>query len=209
MITLTVRNNFPEVQRKLEALSQNVRDRVIPAALNKVADKARTEMKRRIAAEFNIKQGDVNSQLEVSKASRKLGIFEVRLQPFGRRRGHISRNVMLFKAMPTKPTSYKTVRAQIHGKWVTMKVPVGGGVSVEIRRGQRKTIEGAFIANKGRTVFIRTGKDRLPIKGVETVDVPSMFNKRTINAAVMRKIETDLPVEFDRAIKLAIDKGWR
>ena len=204
MIALSVKVDFKDVQRKLDALAETTRNRVIPMALNRTADKARAEMTRRITAEYNIKAGEARSQLRIRKSSRKLGVYDVELEAFGRRRGHLSRNVMLFKAKATKPTGYKVVKAKIKGQWRTIRVPVGGGVSVEIKRGSRKVIAGAFIANKGRTVFIRTESDRLPIEGVETIDVPSMFNKRTINAAVLNKIKQDMPVEFDRAIKAVL-----
>jgi hypothetical protein len=73
---------------------------------------------------------------------------------------------------------------------------------VKIKKaGPRKLIKGAFIGNKGRTVFERAGSGvgRLPIRAVETIDVQQMFNTRRLNAAVINKINQLLPIEFARA----------
>ena len=92
--------------------------------------------------------------------------------------------------------------------WRTRTVAVGGGVSVKIlKSGPRKVITGAFIGNKGRTVFTRVqGAGRLPIKAVETVDIPQMFNTRRINAKVVQRMGEIFDIEFDRATKLAISR---
>ena len=62
-------------------------------------------------------------------------------------------------------------------------------------------ITGSFIGNQGRTVFVRTGKDRLPIKAVNTIDVPQMFNTRRINQAVQRIMQERFATNFDRALR--------
>ena len=56
-----------------------------------------------------------------------------------------------------------------------------------------------------RTAF-REGKARLPIKPLSTIDVPQMFAARKSIDRVLRVIERELPVEFDRAIKLALER---
>lgn len=198
---------IPEVQRKMAGLASDLRDKVMAAALNKTAAKAKSEMSRRIRDEFAIKASDVNPLLSIRKASAKGNVLEAVLEAFPRRRGRRSRNVMLFGAKQVRGQKTKRVRVQVApGQWRMMDVPIGGGVSVLISKAKgRKLIEGAFIANKGRTVFIRTGNGR-KIKAVETIDVPSMFNTRRINQAVVRKIEADLMVEVDRAIKFYLSK---
>lgn len=84
------------------------------------------------------------------------------------------------------------------------------GVTVRIRRdGGRKLIKGAFIANKGRTVFIREPyplTKRLPIRGVETIDVPQMFNSRPIMRRVLERVRAEFPKEFDRAAAYLLDR---
>ena len=45
--------------------------------------------------------------------------------------------------------------------------------------------------------MIREGRARLPIKALQTIDVPSMFNTRRINAKVIAFIKAKLPTIFD------------
>ena len=74
------------------------------------------------------------------------------------------------------------------------------------KAGGLKRIEGAFLGNKGRTVFRRVGKDRLPIEPLQVIGFSQMFSSRRISKRVMDKINADLPVEIDRSIKLLIGR---
>ncbi|MBC7600863.1 MAG: hypothetical protein H7238_17875, partial [Polaromonas sp.] len=73
---------------------------------------------------------------------------------------------------------------------------------VQIRKaGGKKALGSAFIGNKGRTIFVRTGKARLPIKALQTIDVASMFNTRRVNAKVLKLIEAKFPDIFANEVK--------
>lgn len=182
MIDIHLRTEFSGVMRMLDKLPDDLHDKALSMAMNKVGAKAKTEMVRGITQEFAIKASEVREQVYLTRASKSGSNLRVVLEAFGKRRGHRSRNVMLFAAKQTK-------------QGVTVKILKGGG---------RKLIKGAFIANQGRTVFIREGKKRLPIKGVETIDVPQMFNTRRVSERVMHRIRTELPVEVDRAVKVVL-----
>ena len=189
---------------KLGNINKIVKEKAAAAAINKTAAKGRSEMTRQITAEYNIKARDVRAQLSINPASFKNGKIEATLTAFGKRRGHRSRNVILFDARqvagngPPKKVNVKFPG----GQWRTIIVREGGGVSIKIKRtGGRKLIKGAFIGNKGRTVFIRTGDGR-GIKAVETIDVPQMFNTKSINRAVLDRITQEFPVEMRRALAL-------
>lgn len=183
---LTISHNFPDVQRRLDALRNDTARVVAARALNRTAEQARTQMSREIRAEFNLKAAKVNEKLKVKRATFKAGMLGLQAElssrdPSGRRRAI---NVVSFGARKTK-----------------------AGVSVKIKRsGARKTIRGAFIGNKGRTVFIRVGTKRLPIKPVQTIDVPQMFNVRRINAAVVAAIRGRFPVIFERELAYELSK---
>lgn len=180
MFRIDVQHNIKSAAADLAKLAASIQNRAIGAAVKKTVEKGRAEMARQITGEFNIRAGDARSQLKIWYERGGGAVQVARLQAFGRRRGHTSRNVMVFGARPSKD-----------------------GVSVQIKRtGGRKVIKGAFIGNKGRTVFMRVGRRRLPIKAVETIDVPQMFNARRINAAVVKKIQSDFPVELARAIAM-------
>ena len=72
MALLKIKTNFPEVDRNLRKLRLDVQKKVVPAALNKTAKKASTEMTRAITQEFNIKRADVSKRIRIIRASRKL-----------------------------------------------------------------------------------------------------------------------------------------
>lgn len=182
---LSLRTDFREVKAKLARLPDDLRDRAISMSLNRTGDKGRAEANRAIAETYAIPAREVGAQVSVRRASRNSLVVEIEAFPV--RRGHRSRNVMLFSARQTKQ-----------------------GVTVRIRRdGGRKLIKGAFIANKGRTVFIREPyplTKRLPIRGVDTIDVPQMFNSRPIMRRVLERVRAECPKEFDRAAAYLLDR---
>ncbi|WP_201212859.1 phage tail protein [Rhodocyclus purpureus] len=199
MVKINVRHNLKEQASALRKVAVGLRSVAINEAINKTASKARSDMVKKITDEFNIDKSEARSQLKVSRAKDRSNLVAV-IQAFPRRRGHRSRNVMLFNAEPAPGTATKRIAVLLGGRWVTLTVPVGGGVSVQIKRnGPRKIIKGAFIGNKGRTVFERTGDGR-KIKAVETVDVPSMFNTKRINGFVVKRIQENFPKELRKAI---------
>lgn len=208
VIKIDVQHNIREAATSLAKLKKDLQDKAVNAALNKTADKARAEMTRQVTAEFNVKAKDVRSQTQVRRANGGSSSQIAVLYAFPKRRGHRSRNVMLFDARPAPGKTKKRVNVQLKsGQWITVNVPVGGGITVKIKKnGPRKLIEGAFIANKGRTVFRRTGDGR-KIKAVETIDVPSMFSTWHIQDKVVRKIKADFPVELQRAVAMYLAKG--
>lgn len=74
---------------------------------------------------------------------------------------------------------------------------------------KRRVFKGAFIANKGRTVFVRKGKSRLPIQPVFGPSLPREFLKKKIitlfNAVGLRRFRELFPKE----LKFRMGKGKR
>lgn len=181
---LTISTNFADVQRKLDALQADMRNTVLVRTVNKTIDGAKVDMGRSIRQEFNVTATYVRERLRVRKASFKAGRFNVEAELIGGNSKRRSANVIAFAARQVK-----------------------AGVSVKIKRaGSRKVIKGAFIGNKGRTVFRRVGDTRLPIEPVRTIDVPQMFTTRRINSAVIRAIEKKLPAIFEREARFALSR---
>lgn len=184
----TVKHNFPEVQRQLDQLREDVARRALSSAVNKTLAQAKTRMIRAITAEFNIKAGAVRESLRVSNASARFGSYAITgFLESPSKRGR-SRNLIHFGAKQTPQ-----------------------GVSVKIKRdGPRKVIRGAFIALKdnqyGGTVFIRKGKARLPIEAKQTIDVAQMFNTKRINAAVVAMMKDKFPQVFANEAKFYLDR---
>jgi hypothetical protein len=194
---LTIATNFPSVAAKLSKLQADIRQRALASAMNKTIALARTQMTREIAAEFNVSAGYVRNRLRVRRASGK-SQFNIEAALMGgksdRRR---SANVIAFvEKFVTLAQARKRAKAgDLKQLFVKIK-----------RKGGKKAIKGAFIGNKGRTVFERVGKARLPIKPVQTIDVAQMFNTRRINEAVVRLMLTRFPQQFDSEARFFISR---
>ncbi len=177
------------VKKELARIQRDMQDKVLAPALNKVGQKARTEMVRAITGEFAIKSGEIRPRLSLSRATRSALV--VVLDPYASRRRGRSLNLIRFLER-----SVSLAEGRRRGKAGTRNQ-----LHFQIKRqGGKKTIPGAFIGNKGRTVFRRVGKDRLPIAALSTIDVPQMFSTRRIQARVMDRIERELGVEVRRAV---------
>lgn len=195
MVSFSIKSDFSSVKNKLDALSNDLQKRVVPAALNKVIAKANTEMARQITSEFNIKQQDVRARLRITRAKKNYDRWVARLDPFASARAGRSLNLIRFvEKSVTLAERNRRIKANTLQD-LRFKIKRGAGA---------KIIKGAFIANNGRTVFIREGKGRLPIKALSTIDVPQMFNTRRIQRVVIDRIKRDMAIEFDRAIKAAL-----
>jgi hypothetical protein len=214
IMQLSIKTDFRDVQRKVDRLSREMQNKVIPAAINKVAPKARTAMIRQITSEFNIRADEVRSRLRLIKARRNLERWMATLDPFASSRRGRSLNLIRFiEGSITLAEAKRRVRKGEGGayqlnKSVTRQKALQMRFKIK-RRGSKQTVTGAFIGNKGRTVFVRLGDKQLPIKALSTIDVPQMFNTRRVQAEVIKVINRELPIEFDRAIKAAVAGVFR
>lgn len=194
-----------EVQRRLRNLSREMQGKALQPAINKVAEKARAEINRAIPGEFAVKASEVRQAIEIRKAG--AGRLEAVVSIFGSRnkRGR-SMNLIHFLAA-------------VQGAGRAMKVRGAKGKKAELaalerqlgfiikRGGGLKKIEGAFVGNKGRTIFRRAGRERLPIEPLRVIGFAQMFNSRRISERVMAKLDQDLLAEVDRAIARLLARG--
>lgn len=174
---LTITHNFPEVERQIQRLQADIARQATSRALNRTVEQAKTAMGREIRAEFNMTASTVNQSLRIRRASARGGVLalDAELSSISRP-GKRSLNLAHFSARQ-----------------------ILKGVSFKIKRGgPRKTIPGAFMINDGKTVMIRKGKARLPIKALQTIDVGQMFNTKRINETVVRVIKQKFPEIFMR-----------
>lgn len=186
---IVITTNFPEIAKRLEGLRQDIATKATARAVNATVAQARTAMSKEIRSEFNISAAKVREKLFIKRASFKGGVLGVEgvlesKYVGGKRR---ALNLINFGATQT-----------------------GRGVSVRIKKGAgRKTVRGAFIGNNGRTVFERVGNKRLPIRPVQTIDVPQMFNTRRIKAAVAAAMQMRFPAIFERELAYALTQFAR
>jgi hypothetical protein len=181
---LSIKTNFPEVQRKLAELQEGVARQATARALNRTVEQAKTAMSKEIRQEFVLPAAKVNASLRIKRAQAAAGLLNLQAALESPAKRGRSLNLANFGARQTKK-----------------------GVSFKIKRsGSRVVIPGSFLINGGKTVMIRVGKQRLPIKALQTIDVAQMFNTQRINAKVVQVIKDRFPVIFEREAKFYLDK---
>jgi hypothetical protein len=198
MIKIEVKG-IAQVQAKLAGIRRDMQAKVLQPAINKVADKARAEINRAIPQEYNVKASEVRNAVTLRRA--QAGRLEAVISVFGsaRKRGR-SMNLIHFlqtvvqagEQIKLRGAKGKKSEMAALQKQLGFLIKKGGGL---------KKIEGAFVGNKGRTIFRRTGNARLPIEPLQVIGFSQMFKSRKIEQRIMEKIAAEFPVEIDRAIK--------
>lgn len=209
MASIKLKTNFPAVMAKLQTMANDIATLAVVSTINKTLAQGKTAMVKAITEEFAIKASDVRPLLVLSKAkfSKSALNATATMEAFGKRRGHRSRNVMLFGAKQIKGKKQTIVEYPSSRGLVRRKMLVGGGVSVKIKKAAgRKLIAGAFIGNKGRTVFMNVPGNNRKIRAVETIDIPQMFNTKRINKLVEKLILERFPRIFENEAKFFINK---
>lgn len=187
--------NLGGVLAGLDLLQADIRERAAVSAVNKTLAKAKTNMVRVISREFNVSAGYVRERLNIAKARFRRGSVQIAGALDASNGKKRSANLIAFVEKSTS-----LAQAKKRAKAGTLDQ-----LHFQIKRGgKRVVITGAFIANKGRTVFIREGKTRLPIKALSTIGLPQMFNTRRLNKVVVRAIEQDFPDIFAHELKFYV-----
>lgn len=184
---LTISTNFPDVTTAMATMREDIARQALARAMNRTLDQARTRMQREITSEFNVSAGYVRERLTVRRAFAGSRI-EISAELIGGKGKKRAANIIAFVER-----SVTLAQARKRAKDGTLQV-----LRVKVKRGSTKPLPGAFIGNKGRTVFRRVGKKRLPIEPVQTIDVAQMFNTRRINEVVLATINARLPEIFER-----------
>lgn len=180
---ISIQTNFPQVAAQLARLQADIAGNVLARSLNAVMAQASTAMSREIRSEFNLSADYVRQRLRIKRAFARGGQFSLSAELIGGGGKRRSANVIQF-----------------------MRGTGKRGVKVVIKKGRAKEIAGAFVGNKGRTVFRRLGASRLPIEPVRTIDVAQMFNTRRINARVLQTIDARFPIIVERELRFALSK---
>lgn len=214
MIRISVRNNFPEVAKQMQRMGEQAANRAMAKALNATVEQGKLAMARQISKEYRVTIAQVKYRLQLRKASvsgRSLR-FEAVLSASNRNMQGRSMNLIWFAERSiTLAQARKRMKAGEGGMYALragVNVQKGLQIRFQVKHGGgKKVIPGAFIGNKGRTMFIRTGKARLPIKALNTIDVPQMFNTRRINQIVRQLMLDRFAINFKREAR-AITKGF-
>jgi hypothetical protein len=202
MLKITVDNR--STMAMLDRLQCDIRPKVLQPAINKVAAKAVAEINRAIPQEYAVKAGDVRNAVSLRRA--RSGQLEAVIDIFGsaRKRGRSLNLIHFLAAVQAAGRAYKMRGTKANKKDLAgldrqlgFIIKKAGGV---------KKINGAFIGNKGRTIFRRVGSGRFPIEPLQVIGFSQMFNSRRIRQRVLDKINTEMPVEVDRALRLLMGK---
>lgn len=205
--TINIRNNFPAVAAALDRVAVNVGNRAMVRAMNTTIEQGKTQMARQITKEFRLSLPMVKERLTLHRASSKSGGlgFEAKLEASRRGKGRSMNLIHFIEKSVTMAESRRRAKA---GEGGVHTLRNGGRVGLAhqlrfqiLRSGGKKMIKGIFIGNRGRTVFMRTGKGRLPIKAVGTIDIPQMFNTRRINKVVVDVIRQRFEANFKRELR--------
>lgn len=179
--------------------------KVIGPAINKVAEKARAEIARAIPETYAVKPAEVRSSIRLSKA--RSGSLQATIEIFGSAR-KVGRSLNLIHFLAAAQIAGKAVK--VRGARANKKqlAALQNQLGFLIKRGGGlKTIPGAFVGNKGRTIFIRTGKARLPIEPVQVIGFSQMFASNRIRDRILAKINADLVIEVDRSLARLMAQG--
>lgn len=200
MLTISVKSNIDQVIRNLQQTLPKVVERATLSALNKTAAGAKVQMQRAITDNYKVSAALVRQRLQV-KPARKKGAYAFTATLSGNPdSGGGKRAMNLIHFAQSRLT--RSERAA----WLRQSATKSGQVRApqipfQIKRsGGRVYVKGAFIGNDGRTVFVREGKGRLPIKAVSTIGVPQMFNTKAnvgkvqawINSNFVRILEHEI-----------------
>ena len=181
------------VEREMNRLQGRELDRAIIMALNKTGAKAQTQADRAIRDRFAISRDQVRRSFVFVRARQgSMRNAEAVLRIFGSptKRGR-SMNMVRFLERQVSLAEGRRRAKQGTRNALHFKI---------LRRGGLKTIGGAFLGNKGRTVFRRTGMTRLPIEPVQVIGVSQMFNTRSVRERVITTLEREYLTEMRRAI---------
>lgn len=194
---IDIKTNFPEIQRRLITLRTDISERATASALNRTIEQGRTQMIREITGEYNVTSAYVRERLAIRRASFRAGTFRLSAELVGgSNRGRAANLIRFLEKSVSLAQARKRAKA---GDLSQLRFQIR-------KTGGKKVIQGAFIGNKGRTVFIRTTDKRLPIKALQTIDVGQMFNQRRINARVVGLINSKFPEIFARDLKFYLEK---
>lgn len=188
---------IPELKKKLESLTGSQMKSAMSMAINKTAAKGQSEITRAITERYQIKASEVRNSMSLRRS--KPGQLEAEISIFGstKKKG---RSLNMIHFVEKKVTLVEGRKRAKNGTLNQLRFQVIKGTGLKTITGDPTLKNGAFIGNKGRTVFQRVGKGRLPIKPVQVIGVGQMFNFKPINARVKKKIEDEFVVEMTRAV---------
>lgn len=193
MLTISVKADVKAQVDYLNRIKAGLGDKAIAAALNTTADQSKTQIARAITREYAVDYSTVTERLRVDRATSRGQQLTATLVGNVYGRAKRSMNVIHFVDAKTTARVWKK-RGQFGGPELMARIKKSGGAKI-IKKG-------AFIANNGRTVFIRLGPGHnARIDPVQTIHVPQMFNAKHIQQPIIKWIGANFPRIFEAKVK--------
>ena len=207
MINVRMDSNIERIKLQFSNLVGGIEEKAAVRALNRAGDQSVTAASREIRRAYNVSSSFARNQIKVrDRAHRGKLSFTIRI---------FSRRIPLIEFVRGSKTPS------------VLRERVGRGVTVEIKKGQRKLIPHAFIARmKSGHVGVLArihGKERpdpafrfgrgsgrvgrkwgdpdIPIGELTTLSVPRMFLEKTVRSAVARIAMDSFNRNFEQQLK--------
>ncbi len=202
VIRLDIRTDFAPAIAKLKGLELDLKNKVVARSLNEIADKTKTEAAQQIYREFNLSSKDIKSMLFTAHARPRSDDLFVSVTA----RSKYGRALNMIRFLETKVGKRETRRREKAGLGdrLFVKVKRQGGAKVLGKPKwassypfvvTNRTTGGTFIAAREERTAAGWAKykGKLGLRSVFTVDVPSMFNTKRINARLLERVRREFP----------------
>ena len=182
--TITVDQRMvKDIQKRLRGIEKKAPN-AISNALNRTISNLATTVNKEVRADYQVKSTDIKNTLV--KRTANPNSLSATLRSKGRVLG-----LDHFKLSP------KTVQPK-------RKKPI----KVAVKKNGLKTLPGAFVANvNGPIVFVRTSKNRLPIKRLFGPSIPQMFKSRNVQQKVNRQANEKFKERLNHEINRLIERS--
>ena len=177
-IEVDVRFETKEVSRFLRYIDSEGVARATSRALNQAARQTNTEASKRIRQKRNLKARTIKRQLSIRRASPT------------RRRAFV---VASGRAISLKEYGARRKIIRRDGKRYL-------GVTVEVNRGRRDLVAGAFFGPGGH-LYRRKGKARTPIRKLWGPSLPATFLRDEVVAAMRGRVRAKYPGLLDHELR--------
>ena len=201
MIKIDVKTDFRDVYRMLDGIKRDLQPKVVARALNSVGETVKVQARKEIGQEYNLPAADIGRLIRVQRASfRPGGRLEVAVIAESKRGRSL--NVIRFVE---KRVTLAEARRRKKGKTLDrLRVQIkkrGGGKIL----GTPKWAAGKpFILTANGGTFVAARTEAGKVRGVQTIDVPSMFNTKRINGILLETIRAKFPAAFQREFDAAM-----
>lgn len=210
------------IEEARRSFGSKIVDRAARLSINESARTGRKEAGKEIRARWNLKARKVNSELRniqfatggdltaviqakgrpislIHYGAKQLGVSRLWSNLLGTRRGYVhNKSISLSKdGLVSKNLSNRQIKA---GK---------RGVEVNILRGEKTFLRGAFIAptkNGYIGVFRREGRKRLPVRNLSTITIASMFAQEKVQEVTIDAVGGRFQLRFNHHIDRLMSK---